>query len=80
MHAELVVPGLLPDVDAQTSALQFPPTPALELLLARGRRTSAPRADYEQWLAAASGRSDAGELPAGALTLLAEGGTPGDAV
>lgn len=80
MHAELVVPGLLPDAEGESSALQFPPAPALELLLARGRRSSGPRADYEQWLASASGRAEPGELPAGALTLLAEGGTPGDAV
>ena len=76
MHAELVVPALLPGADAP----QFPSTPALELLLARGRRTSNERRNYEQWIAAACGLGEETELPAGALTLLAEGGAPGEAV
>ena len=80
MHAELVVPSLLPRLDAQQIPLQFPPMPALELLLARGRRTPGGRTSYEQWMAAACGHGADGQLPAGALTLLAEGGTPGDAV
>ena len=76
MHAELVVPALLPGADAP----QFPPTPALELMLARGRRTSNQRRNYEQWIAAACGLGEETPLPAGALTLLAEGGEPGEAV
>lgn len=76
MHAELVVPALLPGAGAP----QFPPTPALELLLARGRRTADERSTYEQWIAAACGLAGETPLPAGALTLLAEGGEPGEAV
>ena len=76
MHAELVVPGLLPRPDAPP----FSRTPALELLLARGRSTRGERSDYEQWLAAACGSGEDAPLAAGALTLLAEGGEPGDAV
>ena len=76
MHAELVVPALLPRADAPP----FPPTPALGLLLARGRRTSNRRGSYELWIAAACGLVEEARLPAGALTLLAEGGEPGEAV
>lgn len=76
MHAELVVPALLPGGEAP----QPPATPALELLLARGRRTSNEPRAYEQWIAAACGLAEETQLPAGALTLLAEGGDPGDAV
>ena len=76
MHAELVVPALLPI----GAAREFPPAPALELLLARGRRISSERRSYEQWIAAECGLGAETPLPAGALTLLAEGGTPGDAV
>lgn len=76
MHAEIVVPALLPPGDAP----QFPPAPALERLLARGRRASAARCSYEQWIAAACGLGEDAQLPAGALTLLAEGAEPGDAV
>jgi len=62
MHVELVVPALLA---ARAGA------PALELLLARGRRERLPPATLEDWLAAAFGL--AGPLPAGALTAHALG-------
>lgn len=80
MHAELVVPALLPRGDAQQFPSQLPKTPALEQLLARARRRSDERCSYEQWIAAACGFGEGGRLPAGALTLLAEGRAPGDAV
>lgn len=76
MHAEIVVPALLP----RGNETPYPAMPALELLLARGRRASDERRSYEQWLGAACGRGEDDPLPAGALTLLAEGGAPGDAV
>jgi len=62
MHLELVIPALLA---ARAGA------PALELLLARGRRERLPAATLEEWLAAAFGL--AGPLPAGALTAHALG-------
>ena len=69
MHAELLVPGLL----AAGSGARFA---ALELLLARGRRRADAAQRTEDWL------RDAFELgerfPAGALTLLAGGGEPGE--
>ena len=63
MHVELAVPGLL-----QARA----PVPALELLLARGRRRVEDAATLEAWYAAALGLGEA-PLPAGALTALGAG-------
>ncbi len=63
MHIELIVPGLL-DAPAE------PRLPALELLLARGRATSAAPQGVLTWLGEAFGVHP---LPAGALTAGAEG-------
>ncbi len=69
MHCELLVPALF---GARTGAA----LPALEMLLARGRRSHAEAAPLERWLARAFALE--GEaLPAGALTYLAGGGDPG---
>ncbi len=76
MHAELVLPALLP----RGNETPYPAMPALELLLARGRRALDERRSYEQWIGEACGLGEDDALPAGALTLLAEGGAPGDAV
>jgi hypothetical protein len=67
MHAELVVPGLLRGETTQ----RFP---ALELLLARGRRTKSPSLPLEKWLQQAF---ELDALAAGALTLLGCGRDPG---
>jgi hypothetical protein len=75
MHCELVVPGLI----ASGAGVR---APALELLLARGRRSGAPARALEAWLQQAFGGEGSGEggtLAAGALTLLAAGGEPGGA-
>jgi hypothetical protein len=69
MHCELVVPGLL----AAQAALR---APALELLLARGRRTDADPQSLEAWLFE---RFQAGRPAAGAFTLFGAGGEPGEA-
>lgn len=66
MHVELVVPALF---HSQAAA------PALQLLLARGRRTAASPAALESWYAEAFGFGDT-PLPAGALTALAFGLDP----
>ncbi|HSN34260.1 MAG TPA: hypothetical protein VLU41_16340, partial [Ideonella sp.] len=71
MHCELVVPGLL-------SAPPAGRLPALELLLARGRRQTAPAQSLERWLQEAFGADEAPPA-AGALTLLASGVEPGAA-
>jgi hypothetical protein len=70
MHAELLVPGLL---GVATRARYS----ALELLLARGRSRSRAAQRVEDWLQEAF---ELGErpFPAGALTLLATGGDPGE--
>jgi len=69
MHCELVVPGLFGASDEQ----RFP---ALELLLARGRRRSQAARRPEEWLREAFELGE-GPFPAGALTVLAAGGNPG---
>ena len=72
MHVELVVPGLF---QARASVVS---TPALELLLARGRRSATPAAAPGDWYADAFGL-EATPLPAGALSALACGLEPGGA-
>jgi len=67
MHLELVVPGLLGAPSA---------VPALELLLARGRRARHAGASTEDWLARAFGLE--GPLPAGALSAHALGAPAGE--
>ncbi len=68
MHVELVVPSLF---HAQAAA------PALQLLLARARRSDGKPATLESWIGAAFGLADA-PLPAGALTALAFDMDPAD--
>ena len=71
MHCELLIPGLFAG----------PPQarlPALELLLARGTSSRSETQTQEQWLADAFGLGET--LPAGALTALAAGIAPGDAL
>lgn len=63
MHVELVVPALFRSDAA---------APALELLLARGRRTDWPALPLEDWYCEAF-RLEERPLPAGALTALAYG-------
>jgi len=71
MHVELLVPALL------LGRAPRERLPALELLLARSRQRRDSAMTLEQWLMAAF---DAGDgCPAGALSLLAAGATPGDA-
>jgi hypothetical protein len=72
MHCELVVPGLL-SADAEQRL------PALELLLARGRHSSPDSLGLEAWLLEAFDLEEE-PLCAGALTLLAHGADPGDAL
>ena len=70
MHCELIVPGLF----TQASGAR---APSLELLLARGRGSSAESVSLEAWLQDAFGLEDA-PLAAGALTLAASGADPAD--
>ena len=81
MHLELVVPALLGSA-AQDSARQggaqvVEHLPALEMLLARGRRNRREAADFESWLSFVF-NIDKTPLPAGALSALGLGVDPGD--
>ena len=81
MHCELLVPALFPTREPAREALGAQRLPALELLLARGRATQAQKQAPERWLLEAFGGDDSGEdapLAAGALSVLAEGGEPGE--
>lgn len=69
MHCELIVPGLFAEASGARA-------PALELLLARGRTSSAESMSVEAWLQEHFGLEDA-PIAAGALTLAASGGEPG---
>jgi hypothetical protein len=70
MHCELVVPGLF----AATGTSRFA---ALELLLARGRRSAGEPRALEGWVQEAFELGE-GVYPAGALTLAAQGADPGE--
>jgi hypothetical protein len=70
MHCELIVPGLFAEASGTRA-------PALELLLARGRQSSAESQSVEAWLQEAAGLEDQ-PIAAGALTLLAGNGDPGE--
>lgn len=72
MHLDLVVAALFPAQDA-------PSMPALELLLARGRRAHGEAANLETWLGRAFNLEE-NFIPAGALTALAGGQAPGPQV
>lgn len=80
MHCELIVPGLLPQGPDTAVVLEGLRLPALELLLARGRRSSDESISLECWLAQAFDGDEDAEIPAGALTLAASGGDAGDAI
>jgi len=77
MHCELLVPALFPTRAPAREALAALRLPALELLLARGRAAGAVPQALERWLIEAFGDEDA-PLAAGALTVLAEDGEPGE--
>ncbi len=71
MHCELIVPRLFAEPAGARA-------PALELMLARGRGSSAETQDLEAWLQEAFGLPEE-PIAAGALTFAAAGGEPGDA-
>ncbi len=82
MHCELLLPALFPTREHAREALGALRLPALELLLARGRASGAEPQAPEQWLVEAFGGeadSEHAPVPVGALTVLADGGEPGDA-
>ncbi len=68
MHCELIVPALFAEASGARA-------PALEMLLARGRASSAESVSVEAWLQERFGVEDE-TIAAGALTLVASGGDP----
>ena len=76
MHLELVIPALFPAQDLPPASL-----PALEMLLARSRRTNGRAANLETWLCREFGLCERSAenpaIPAGALTAHAYGLEPG---
>jgi len=76
MNVHLAVPDLFwPESAAVPAAPPSERLPALETLLARGRRTAGAEASFEAWCLARWGVPDAGVAP---YALLADGGEPGD--
>ncbi len=80
MHCELIVPALMPrEMEDAAHAIAGLRLPALELLLARSRRTTDESATLEQWLALTFDADAEAEIAAGALTVAALGGAAGEA-
>jgi hypothetical protein len=75
VHCELIVPGLFSSAVLEGAA---PRHPALEVLLARGRRQSPESRTLEQWLQDAFEQPEA-PIAAGALGAAARGADPGEA-
>ena len=76
MNVRLVIPDLV--WPGEVSGVYDDLTvPALEHLLAKGRRASAPSETLEGWLLADFGVALGDELPVAPYTLLADGGEPG---
>jgi hypothetical protein len=75
---DLLLPGLFPPHRSGTSMMPLPRLPALELFLARGDRSTLRQTTAHRWLGHRFGIG-ASELPAGALSLLGDGGQPGNA-
>ncbi|MCU0803537.1 MAG: hypothetical protein MUF79_00370 [Burkholderiales bacterium] len=76
MNVRLVIPDLVWPGEV-SGVYDDLPAPALEHLLAKGRRTSAPAETLEGWLLAEFGVALGDELPVAPYTLLADGGDPG---
>lgn len=76
---DLLLPGLVPSQRMDPTAAPLARLPALELLLARGDRSKVEDVTALRWLTHRFGLDAASELPAGALSLLGDGGQPSDA-
>lgn len=75
MHLELAIPALVPAREALQAAHDSARLASLELLVARGRIARSARQSFEHWLAQAFGLGP-DELPAGALSAIADGLEP----
>lgn len=78
MNCHLVVSDLFWPAAAGADPYREPELPALETLLARGRRARIEGASLERWLAAAYRIASGRDLPLAPLALRGDGGEPGD--
>src|SRR5574340_1660275 len=79
MNCHLLTPALFPPPQwFDAGLLRDIRLPALETLLARGRQTPLPPGGMEAWLCRAFGVEQQLDWPVAAITLLADGGDPGD--
>ena len=76
MNVHVAVPDLFWPDAASAPATRGDRLPALEALVAKGRRTTGPSRSLEAWLLERWGVPDAGAAP---YALLGDGGEPGDA-
>lgn len=76
---DLLLPGLLPAPSTGMTGASAPRLPALERLLARSDRTTLADSTAGRWLMRRFDVPSDGEMPAGALSLLGDGGSPGEA-
>jgi len=78
MHCHLLIPGLFPPFRPETrNALRDLSLPALATLLARGSQKTLPDDSMDAWLCRSFGVEKQHDWPVAALTLLADGGSPG---
>lgn len=78
MHCHVLIPGLFPPFRPETRhALRDLSLPALATLLARGNRETLPDDSMDAWLCRSFGVEKRHDWPIAALTLLADGGSPG---
>ncbi len=78
MHCHLLLPDLFWPERDQRDIYRGIATPALERLLAKGRREAGVAASAEAWLCQHFELDERGEIPAAPYCLLADGGEPGE--
>ena len=76
MHCHLVIPNLFLTLPSGHSPFQGMSLPALETLLARGRRGALTTESMETWLCRTFGIEKQHDWPIAPLTLMTDGGTP----
>lgn len=80
MHCHVLVPGFGWPPDEVSGLCQGLETPALDTLIARGRRNRSPAIAPERWLLARFGVARQHDWPAAPFRLLADGGSAGSQV
>lgn len=81
MHVHLLVPDLFGLAHStEGGGPTLPATPALETILARGRKSTQAAASFEAWLMAQFGATDQAESGTAPFALAADGGAPGERI